>query len=234
MSAAHELVERGFEVEVYEHQKYYVGWKARSIDIPKSNVINSDKNLPGEHGFRFFPGFYKHVTDTMKRIPFTAPNGKVNKNGCFDNLTPTSRIMLAIYDKNPIVIPASFPRNKAEIELLFNDIFGGMNTGLSKEEINFFVSRIWLFKTSCSKRRSEEYERISCWYFMEADRFGEAYKHLLVEGLTRSLVAVRAEVASMKTGTNVTLQLLFCMWNPAINTDSVLNGQPMKYGYFLG
>lgn len=59
---------------------------------------------------------------------------------------------------------------------------------------------------------------------MEADRFGESYKHLLVEGLTRSLVAARAEIASMKTGTNVTLQLLFCMWNPAINTDSVLNG----------
>ena len=25
--------------------------------------------LPGEHGFRFFPNFYKHVTDTMSRIP---------------------------------------------------------------------------------------------------------------------------------------------------------------------
>lgn len=47
MSAANELVERGFEVEVYEHQKYYVGWKTRSIDVPKSNVFNSDKYLPG-------------------------------------------------------------------------------------------------------------------------------------------------------------------------------------------
>ena len=26
--------------------------------------------LPGEHGFRFFPGFYHHVPDTMRRIPF--------------------------------------------------------------------------------------------------------------------------------------------------------------------
>ena len=28
-----------------------------------------DHRLPGEHGFRFFPGFYKHVIDTMGRIP---------------------------------------------------------------------------------------------------------------------------------------------------------------------
>ena len=26
-------------------------------------------DLPGEHGFRFFPGFYEHLPDTMKRIP---------------------------------------------------------------------------------------------------------------------------------------------------------------------
>ena len=28
-----------------------------------------EHRLPGEHGFRFFPGFYKHVIDTMRRIP---------------------------------------------------------------------------------------------------------------------------------------------------------------------
>ena len=26
-------------------------------------------DLPAEHGFRFFPGFYRHLPDTMKRIP---------------------------------------------------------------------------------------------------------------------------------------------------------------------
>ena len=32
MSAAHELIERGFEVEVYERNPSYMGGKARSID----------------------------------------------------------------------------------------------------------------------------------------------------------------------------------------------------------
>jgi uncharacterized protein with NAD-binding domain and iron-sulfur cluster len=26
------------------------------------------RDLPGEHGFRFFPAFYHHVIDTMQRI----------------------------------------------------------------------------------------------------------------------------------------------------------------------
>ena len=63
MSAAHELVERGFQVEIYERNPKYVGGKARSVDAPGTNKIDPALFLPGEHGFRFFPGFYKHVTD---------------------------------------------------------------------------------------------------------------------------------------------------------------------------
>ena len=55
MSAAHELCERGFEVSVYE-LKIIPGGKARSINVPNSS-IGGRKPLPGEHGFRFFPGF---------------------------------------------------------------------------------------------------------------------------------------------------------------------------------
>ena len=33
MSAAHELIERGFDVEVYEKNPIYPGGKARSVDV---------------------------------------------------------------------------------------------------------------------------------------------------------------------------------------------------------
>ena len=71
MSAAHELArERGFEVVVYE-QRAVAGGKARSMDaIPGTG---GRRALPGEHGFRFFPGFYRHLPDTMSRIPYAAP-----------------------------------------------------------------------------------------------------------------------------------------------------------------
>ena len=64
LTAAHELVDRGYSVTVYERKA--LGGKARSIPVPNSGATP----LPAEHGFRFFPGFYRNVTDTMRRIPF--------------------------------------------------------------------------------------------------------------------------------------------------------------------
>lgn len=224
MSAAHELIERGFEVEVYEKKKVYVGGKARSVNVQGTNILNKDKYLPGEHGFRFFPGFYKHVTDTMKRIPFKNPDGTSNKNGVFDNLTHTTEIALTRYNLPTIKILANFPKSLKDFELLIHDMFGGVQTGLTHEEKSFFVKRIWQLMISCESRKNQDYEKTSWWKFLEADRFSDAYRHLLVQGLTRTLVAARAEIASMKTGSSITLQLMYSALNPGVNVDRVLNG----------
>src|SRR5438034_907569 len=81
LSAAHELVERGFKVRVFE-QRSVPGGKARSVVFPSTGRDRNvgtvhlgrhgrfRKDLPGEHGFRFFPRFYKHIIDTMTRIPY--------------------------------------------------------------------------------------------------------------------------------------------------------------------
>src|SRR5258708_39740109 len=87
LSAAHELAERGFSVTVYETKSIW-GGKARSMGSPGTGT-SGRRDLPGEHGFRFFPGFYKHLPDTMKRIPCGA-----NCNGVFDNLVGTTQIRL--------------------------------------------------------------------------------------------------------------------------------------------
>ncbi len=224
MSAAHELIERGFEVEVYERHKEYVGGKARSVNVPGTNLQNPNLYLPGEHGFRFFPGFYKHITDTMKRTPFKDKSGKWQSEGCFGNLTPTSRIMIARNGKAPIVTTASFPKSIADIKLLIKDLTGGADTGLTHEEEEFFALKTWQLMTSCKKRRSNDYEKIGWWEYLEADKFSVTYQHLLVEGLTRTLVAAQAQSASTKTGGDIFLQLVFNMAEPFVNTDRVLNG----------
>jgi uncharacterized protein with NAD-binding domain and iron-sulfur cluster len=224
MSAAHELGERGFEVEVFERNPTYCGGKARSVDVPDTNLQYKDKFLPGEHGFRFFPGFYKHVTDTMKRIPYKDANGKSNEKGCFGNLTPTSRIMIARNGKDPIVTDAGFPRSLSDLKTIVHDMTGGVDSGLTREEIHFFAERTWQLMTSCKERRNNDYERIGWWEYLQADRFSETYQHLLVEGLTRTLVAAQAKSASTKTGGDIFLQLIFNMLDPGIDTDRVLNG----------
>src|SRR3954462_11453535 len=78
LAAAHELAERGFDVIVYERNA--LGGKARSIPVA-GTAAGGRQALPGEHGFRFFPGFYHHVPDTMRRIPFPG-----NPNGVHDNM----------------------------------------------------------------------------------------------------------------------------------------------------
>ena len=73
LTAAHELSERGFDVVVLEARDI-PGGKARSLPVPDSGT-GDRKDLPAEHGFRFFPGFYQHLPDTMRRIPDGAGHG---------------------------------------------------------------------------------------------------------------------------------------------------------------
>lgn len=216
MSAAHELVERGFDVYVYEC-KSMAGGKARSI--PASGTSKDGrKELPGEHGFRFFPRFYKHVTDTMKRIPY-----QNNKNGVYDNLVDTTRIELARKGGAPVIIPSKFPTSIKDVQLIFKDIFGS-DLQLTDNDIEFFVQRIWQLLTSCQERRLEEYEKLGWWEYLEANRYSAAYKSLLARGLTRSLVASKAELASTRTVGKIFLQLLYDILEPGISSDRVLNG----------
>ncbi|KOG85730.1 FAD-dependent oxidoreductase, partial [Streptomyces varsoviensis] len=97
LTAAHELAERGFKVTVYE--KKALGGKARSMDVPGS-ARGGRKPLPGEHGFRFIPGWYRNLPDTLRRIPFPG-----NANGCHDNLVSSSEVMLARIGKEDIRLP---------------------------------------------------------------------------------------------------------------------------------
>ena len=83
LTAAHELAERGFRVTVYERRA--LGGKARSMDVPNS-AKGGRRPLPAEHGFRFIPGIYHNLPDTMRRIPFPG-----NANGVWDNLVAPPR-----------------------------------------------------------------------------------------------------------------------------------------------
>jgi uncharacterized protein with NAD-binding domain and iron-sulfur cluster len=219
MSAAHELVERGFDVELYERHAKYPGGKARSVDVSFGGLKGKNQ-FPGEHGFRFFPGFYKHIIDTMKRIP--AENTDGTKSSVFDNLVPTHRVRMAREGKKSILSIVSFPKSLNDLETMLHAMHS--DTGLTNEEKSFFAKKIWQLMTSCYDRRASDYERLSWWDYTEADRFSDNYRALFVQGLTRTLVAANAKKASTKTGGDIFLQLVFNMANPSVATDRVLNG----------
>lgn len=217
MSAAHELVERGFRVDVYE-LKNIPGGKSRTIPVPNSGV-GGRQDLPGEHGFRFFPSFYVHLPDTMQRIPF----GTSGKKTCFDNLVPTTRIELTRYDEPGIVTLSRFPTSLADLKVIFNDVFHA-DIGLAPGEAEFFAERIWQVMTSCEDRRMAELELLSWWDFVGAQTRSPAYKKFLAQGLSRSLVAARAEVGSARTVGQIQVRLYFGLLEPGSSADRVLNG----------
>ena len=94
LSVAHELAERGFDVHVYETRPAW-GGKARS-QLVTGTGTNGRLDLPGEHGFRFYPRFYRHVIDMMQRIPTgtsgcvadrrSAAPGRAPAGACMDRI----------------------------------------------------------------------------------------------------------------------------------------------------
>jgi 15-cis-phytoene desaturase len=199
LSAAHELIERGFDVSVYETKDQF-GGKARSLSVPDTAGAGR-KDLPGEHGFRFFPAFYRHLPDTMMRIPF--PEGV----SVFDNLVHATRIHVARAGKPPLILTARVPQNIEDWAVTFTEIFSGI--GVPQNEVLFFVDRLFTLLTSCPERRIAEYDQIPWWNFIDAPNRSPAYQTLLGKGLTRSLVAVRAQEGSTRTAGYTLLQLLF-------------------------
>jgi len=232
LSAAHELIERGFEVVVLERQDV-AGGKARSIVVSHDGAGTSahqvaangagsiGRRLPGEHGFRFFPGFYKHVIDTMRRIP-SFDGRKVS-----DHVVPTTRVGITQYGKPAFLLPAAFPRSPNDAGTLLRDIllaFGPI-TELTPDDYALFGARIWQILTSCQQRRLTEYERTSWWEFVDAEQRSKSYQKFLADGITRSLVAAKARKASTRTIGDIFVQLMLTIVDPSESSaDHILDG----------
>lgn len=232
MSAAHELVERGFEVVVLERSDL-AGGKARSIPVVDEGTDTSghelasgalgpiEHRLPGEHGFRFFPGFYKHVVDTMRRTP------SFDGRKAADHLAPTTRIGFTQYAKPMFVAPSVFPLTPGDAGAVLRDILLMFEpiTDLTPDDLAFFGARVWQILTSCKERRFGEYERTSWWDFTGAESRSAAYQKFLAVGITRSLVAAKARKASTRTIGDIFVQLVLSIISPtAVASDRVLDG----------
>jgi 15-cis-phytoene desaturase len=210
LTAAHELAVRGFTVEVYEKNRI-CGGKARSFLSPEG--------MPGEHGFRFFPGFYKHIPDTMSRIPYGN-----QRNGVFDNLVSAERAVILQEDTRHFVFPARFPQTFRDLteDLTGLFIFGGLN--IRSWELMSFVRKLLIIMTSCRERRIAEYDNIPWLEFLNVGNKSEQFNKLIAKGITRLLVAMRAEEASTRTVGTILIQILGDILTPGDTADRVLNG----------
>lgn len=196
LTAAHELAERGFQITVYERRA--LGGKARSMDVPNS-AKGGRRPLPAEHGFRFIPGIYHNLPDTMRRIPFPG-----NANGVWDNLVAPPEMSFARTGREDLRIPLPWPGHKPA-DLTLDEIRRALTAmletlhGIPAHETAYFVNRGLVFLTSCAERRDEAWERTPWWEFIRAEQMSYDYQRILAVGLTRNIVATKAEEASTRT-----------------------------------
>lgn len=223
MGAAHELVKLNqhaaqtgvhFEVDVYERADFLGGKCASQYDALPSG------RWPGEHGFRFFPQFYQHLTATLREIPFPSPEAPTGT--VFDNLrSPTFGGVAYAGHLNRIPRSAA-TASVADIQRV---LFGDLLHRLSPEDLARYGYQLLRFLTSCRERRAT-WDHISWETFLGFDEGGytEEGKQLL-RVVPAVLSAMRARDSSARTIGNTSLQVAFGFHGDDPDPkDGILNG----------
>lgn len=214
MTVAHELAERGYTVHLYESRPAW-GGKARSQPVPGSGS-GGRMDLPGEHGFRFYPRFYTHVIDTMKRIPSPA-GGHV-----IDQLRPTTESAIALVDRGTWY---RFYRRQmtrpfeviAALELFFQEL------DFDEQDIALFTAKILEFLTTSDERRFGQYEYMSWWDFLEGDLYSENFQRQL-RAVPRTMVAMDPRRGSARTVGGISMQLILDFASTGVTNDRTMGG----------
>lgn len=220
LSAAFELASRGYQVEVYEKLEI-LGGKARSFRLPKTGV-DGRNDLPAEHGFRVFPGWYAHVSDSMKRTPYDGP-GRRDGMTVLDRLVKVPYLAYAMNNGAPFYFTTSEPDTLEEWSAEIHAILTHDRLGVPHDDAVFFIKQLLKFLGSCEERRLDVYEKLGWWKFLDADNRSAAFQRVCANGLTRSLVATRPRKSSTYTVALILIQMLNTMMR-GDQTDRILDG----------
>lgn len=164
--------------------------------------------IPGEHGYRFFPAFYRHLFDLMKRTPVLDAEGHATGQTAFDRLTPTSDLGLAVGDgRRPATIQTRRAQSIEELRRL-SELFLG-RLGVTHRDVARFHIRLLKFLTSSPQRREREYEQQTWWEFLGGDDgrgYSSRMQHYLKE-TSQALIAMNAEEVDARSHGNIVAQL---------------------------
>jgi uncharacterized protein with NAD-binding domain and iron-sulfur cluster len=215
LACAHELAGRGLDVTIYE-AGHALGGKARSHYLPGTGT-DGRRDLPGEHGFRFYPAFYRHVIATMREIPDPlSPTGTVD-----GNLVGAPEAGVAA-DGAPLVVSPRRPRGLGEAA---QAIAGVYRVGGNLRDLARYFAAHLKYLTACAERRDGEIEALSWAAFIGAEtpgRYQEAFREVLL-ACTRTMVAMHAERGSSRTLGRVSSLLLFDAFGDA-DVDRTMTG----------
>jgi hypothetical protein len=209
---------------------------------PRVQISVAGARVPGEHGFRFFPSFYHHLFDTMKRIPIAeAPVGDAARS-VVDDVTLTTDSARSVFDalrSNEVIqlgldpegkrarsfeIPRRPMRSPTDLRTLFGDVFE--RAGYRGQDLHRLVTRYIEYLTSASERRMT-YEQQSWAEFLGLDDGG--YSPVFAAHVrtgAQALVAMSTETNDARTIGSIAMQLTLDQIrpNPGDYTDATLRG----------
>lgn len=205
-----------------------------------------DKLLPGEHGYRFFPSFYHHVFDTMRRIPLlvkmaqepfmrglaletyrnTAEMGppperwEVTARTVFDNLRSVEVHALDSGGEVPVRPMERFNTRSLRGLLDMLDLFQE-HADVPLRDVVLGQLKMMRYATSGRSRRAF-YEGRTWSQFAESTLGGAQFQRLL-DHWPQALVGLQASRADARTTGTVLLQLLLDQARDAGYRDGTLN-----------
>ena len=189
--------------------------------------------LPGEHGYRFFPSFYRHVFDTMRRIPIYDRDGNETERTVFDNLTPT-RTQVFSGTHYDVDLAREKPRGLEGFRRGLQRMLGDF--GFDRGDVTRFTARMLRYMIS-SKQRRADYEDLSWMDYVTLHRphaqtpsagpripYSDAFIAQL-RAAPQALVAMDADTCDARTQGNIVVQLMLDqLLDRGGPTDCTLNG----------
>jgi hypothetical protein len=219
--------------------------RASALILPTPTYLSTFCLVPGEHGFRFFPSYYRHLRNTLRRVPTfkyddrQIPQLTTRESGetVLDNLVNTPVQALAGIGTNPLLYPRAPTPSVGAIAHQLKSVL--LEREYDPRDIGQFIIRVLRYMSTGSKRRALELNRISWWQYLRGYdpmtgtyrfRYSDEFARDLGES-PRVLAAFDAEWGDAHTNGNTFVQLLLNQFLETEDVDQVLNA-PTSEAWF--
>ena len=188
-----------------------LGDQGKELDRRRSNRVEFqiiEQRMPGEHGYRFFPSFYRHLFDTMKRTPIFDKQGNLTAETAYDQLVDTPDPSIGFEDGESL-ITVKLRRFTTLRDLQQTIEFFKQKAKFTDRDLLRLQTHFFKYMTSCKARRASEAESISFWEYIGADRvkYSDAAEDF-IDGTPQALVAMSAKETDARTQYNALIQML--------------------------
>jgi hypothetical protein len=247
MTVAHELADRGFRVLLVEAERapgrdgkdrltigglaasqYDAHERARTFP-GQPDERPADLRLVGEHGYRFFPSWYQHLFDTMRRTPIYDEQRQPTRHSTLDNVKPCTTQAATGAAGHPLLAISRLPQHSPLVASRMRDELRA--AGFRDTDVLYVAERMALYMSSCAARRAD-YESISSYdFFVGIDKPGGqptiAYSPAFDRQLQYSpkvLAAFDAQYGDARTNIDSFVQMALNELSELPKTDGILNG----------